>query len=39
LRDETVETEFGYVSGRAPKDRGFKSALDAEVEAMRTFLD
>ena len=39
LRDETVETQFGYVSGRAPKDRGFKSALEAEVEAMRTFLD
>ena len=39
LRNETVESQFGYVSGRAPRDREFKSALHAEVEAMRTFLD
>ena len=39
LRNETVETQFGYVSGRAPRDREFKSALDAEVEAMLAFLD
>ena len=38
-RNETIDAQFGYVSGRAPRDRGFKSALDAEVEAMRTFLD
>lgn len=28
----------GYVTGRAPRDRAFKSALDAEVERLRAFL-
>ena len=39
LKDEGVEAQFGYISGRAPRDRGFKSALDAEIDAMRVFLD
>ena len=39
LKEERVEAQFGYVSGRAPRDRAFKSALDAEVEAMRVFLN
>jgi uncharacterized protein YcaQ len=34
----TISADFGYVAGRAPRDRGFRSALDAEVEAMRDFL-
>jgi uncharacterized protein len=38
LTNETVETAFGYVSGRAPRDRQFRSALDEEIEAMRAFL-
>jgi uncharacterized protein YcaQ len=38
LRDRRVETGLGYVSGRAPRDRGFKNALDAEIDAMRAFL-
>ena len=33
-----VDAKFGYIAGRAPKDRGYKSALDAEVNAMRRFL-
>jgi uncharacterized protein len=28
----------GYVSGRAPRDRGFRPALEAELDALRTFL-
>jgi uncharacterized protein len=39
LKDGGVEAQFGYISGRAPRDRGFRSALDAEVDAMRVFLD
>jgi hypothetical protein len=35
---EGVEARIGYVSGRAPKDRGYKAALDAEIDAMRVFL-
>ena len=33
-----VDATFGYVAGRAPKDRGYKAALEAEVDAMRRFL-
>jgi uncharacterized protein YcaQ len=29
---------FGYVSGRAPKARAFRQALDAELERIETFL-
>ena len=32
-----IDAKIGYVS-RAPKDRGFKAALDAEIDAMRRFL-
>ena len=39
LKEERVEAQFGFVSGRAPRDRAFKPALDAEVEAMRLFLN
>ena len=31
-------TDFGYQSGRAPRDKAFRSALDAELERMRAFL-
>ncbi|HEX8031427.1 MAG TPA: crosslink repair DNA glycosylase YcaQ family protein [Vicinamibacterales bacterium] len=37
-RGGSLDTEIGFVSGRAPRDRDFKAALEAEVEAMRTFL-
>jgi len=33
-----MAARLGYVSGRAPRDRGFRAALDAELEAMRAFL-
>jgi hypothetical protein len=33
-----VEARFGYVAGKAPRDRGFGAALDAELGAMRAFL-
>jgi uncharacterized protein YcaQ len=33
-----IDAQIGYISGRAPRDRGFKTALDAEIEAMRVFL-
>jgi len=34
----TLGVEAGYVRGRAPRDRGFKPAFDAEVERLRSFL-
>jgi uncharacterized protein YcaQ len=37
-RDGRIDAGLGYVAGRAPRDRGFKSALDDEIEAMRLFL-
>jgi uncharacterized protein YcaQ len=33
-----LQCTFGYVAGRAPRDRGFRRALEEEVESMRTFL-
>jgi uncharacterized protein YcaQ len=33
-----IDAKVGYISGRAPKDRGFKPALEAEIDAMRSFL-
>ncbi len=38
VRDGTLVTDLGYVSGRAPRDRGFKPSLEREIDAMRTFL-
>jgi uncharacterized protein YcaQ len=33
-----MTARLGYVAGRAPRDRGYRAALEAELEAMRTFL-
>ncbi len=33
-----IDVKAGYVSGRAPRDRGFRNAYEAEVERLRTFL-
>ena len=33
-----LSVEAGYVSGRAPRDRAFKNALDEEMARMRAFL-
>ena len=38
VRDHQVVPDLGYVSGRAPRDRGFKQALEREIDAIRTFL-
>jgi uncharacterized protein YcaQ len=38
MKNGALDAQFGYVSGRAARDRGFKAALDDEIEAMRTFL-
>jgi len=34
----SMDARVGYVRGRAPRDRGFRIALDEELQAMRTFL-
>jgi uncharacterized protein len=36
--DGAMQTEFGYVSGNAPKGREFKNALAEECAAMQAFL-
>jgi uncharacterized protein YcaQ len=38
MKDGKVAAGLGYVAGRAPRDRGFKQALEAELDAMQTFL-
>ena len=36
--DRGLRCSFGYVSGRAPRDAGFRAGLEAELARMRTFL-
>jgi uncharacterized protein YcaQ len=38
VKDETLTADFGYVTGRPPRERAFREALDAELAAMGTFL-
>jgi uncharacterized protein YcaQ len=33
-----IVSDLGYVTGRAPRDRGFRQSLEQELDAMRTFL-
>ena len=37
-QDGAVEADFGYASGRAPRARDFRNALDEDVERLRKFL-
>lgn len=39
MRPPGLQSAFGYVAGRAPRDRGFTRALEEEVESMRAFLN
>jgi uncharacterized protein len=34
-----LTSSFGYIEGRAPRDAGFRSGLEAELERMRSFLN
>jgi uncharacterized protein YcaQ len=38
-RDGSMDVKTGYVSGRPPRDRGFKAALEMEIERLRGFLN
>jgi uncharacterized protein len=38
VKDGRVVGDFGYVSGRAPREHVFRDALRAELDRMRTFL-
>ena len=38
LNDEALTSDAGYVAGRPPRDRHFRSALEAEIERIRVFL-
>jgi uncharacterized protein len=38
VKDGTLTADFGYVTGRPPRDRAFRRALDAELAAIRLFL-
>jgi uncharacterized protein len=37
-RDGVLTPELGYISGRPPRERAFRAALDDELEAVRRFL-
>ena len=34
-----LDVDVGYVAGRPPRERAFSSAVEAEVERMRVFLE
>jgi uncharacterized protein len=36
--DDQISTEFGYVTGRAPRDTAFKRALEEECARLKAFL-
>lgn len=36
--ENRLQSQFGYVSGKPPRDPRFKRALDEELERLRTFL-
>ena len=38
IKKGALQAVFGYAAGQPPRERGFKRALDAEVERMRSFL-
>lgn len=38
LSDGALSVDVGYVSAREPRERGFRTALEEEVERIRTFL-
>ncbi len=37
--DGQLRTDFGYTDGKAPHNPGFRAALEAELERVRTFLN
>ena len=39
IRDGKLESRFGYVKGRPPREAAFRSGLEAEIERMRHFLE
>jgi hypothetical protein len=39
VKDGALTSDVGYVSGRRPRDRQFRQALDSELQKLRVFLD
>lgn len=39
MNNGEMRADLGYVGGRPSRERGFRHALDAEMERLRTFLD
>ena len=38
VRDGALDADIGFVSGKAPRERAFKAALDEELARVRSFL-
>jgi uncharacterized protein YcaQ len=38
VENDRLDTRLGYVTGRAPRERAFRVALDEELARMRSFL-
>ena len=38
VKDRKLQTELGYVTGKAPRDKAFRTALDEELVRMENFL-
>ncbi len=39
IAGSSLAADFGYVSGRAPRDRAYRAGLDEELARIRAFLD
>lgn len=38
MADGVLQADLGYITGRSPRERGFKQGLEAELERLRVFL-
>jgi uncharacterized protein YcaQ len=39
VQNDRLQSSFGFLTGRAPRTRAFRAALDAEIDRMSAFLD
>jgi uncharacterized protein YcaQ len=39
VKNGALIADFGYIAGRSPRERGFRQALDSELDRMRAFLE
>ena len=38
VKDGELQSDFGYIDSRPPRDRAFRQEIEAELDRMRAFL-